>query len=118
MQLVDRGQSDQFVALNMPGGKPISQVKQPESKKPLIVEMKDIPNFSESQHNDQIVLILEVDKEASAKNIDLDVSATELKLKSENYAFNYKFKFRVDPDSVNAKFSKVKKTLTLTFAKI
>ena len=63
----------------------------------------------------KLVLIIEVEKASSAKDIDLDVSATELKLKSEHYALNYKFKRTVDADSVAAKFSKAKKTLTLTF---
>ena len=61
------------------------------------------------------MLVIEVEKESSAKAIDLDVSETELKLSSANYALNYKFKGKVDPDSVAAKFSKVQKTLTLTF---
>jgi hypothetical protein len=60
-------------------------------------------------------LTIEADKESSAKDIDLDVSENELKLQSQHYGLNYKFKSKVDPDSVIAKFSKVKKTLTLTF---
>jgi len=97
----------------LPGGKPI--IQQAPEKKPLIVEMKDIPNVTESVQDKKLALTILVEKEGSAKDIDLDVSEFELKLKSENYALSYKFKHKVDPDSVNAKFSKVKKTLTLTF---
>ena len=77
--------------------------------------MKDVPNVTESVEEDKLVLSILVEKEVSAKDIDLDVSESELKIKSEHYALSYRFKRRVDPDSVNAKFSKAKKTLTLTF---
>ena len=97
----------------MPGGKPI--IQQAQAKKPLIVEIKDVPNVTESVEEDKLVLTILVEKEVSAKDIDLDVSESELKIKSEHYALSYRFKRRVDPDSVNAKFSKAKKTLTLTF---
>ena len=97
----------------MPGGKPI--IQQAQAKKPLIVEMKDVPNVTELVEEDKLVLTILVEKEVSAKDIDLDVSESELKIKSEHYALSYRFKRRVDPDSVNAKFSKAKKILTLTF---
>lgn len=77
--------------------------------------MKDIPTVTESMQGEKLVLTIEVEKASSAKDIDLDVSSTELKLKSEHYALNYKFKKTVDADSVAAKFSKAKKTLTLIF---
>jgi hypothetical protein len=97
----------------LPGGKPI--IQQAQAKKPLIVEMKDVPNVTESVQDDKLVLTILTEKEGSAKDIDLDVSESELKLKSEHYALSYRFKRKVDPDSVTAKFSKAKKTLTLTF---
>ena len=81
----------------------------------MIVEMKDIPAVVETVENDKLILTIQTEKEVSAKDIDLDVSESELKLKSEHYGLNYKFKQRVNADSVVAKFSKAKKTLTLTF---
>lgn len=86
----------------------------------MIVEMKDKPKITEEIREDsdgpKVVLVITVEKEQSAKDIDLDISETELKLKSENYELHYKLKtgIKVDPDSVIAKFSKVKKTLSLT----
>lgn len=66
-------------------------------------------------------MILNVEEENSAKDIDLDISESMLKLSSKNYELNYDFKakggYLVQPDQVEAKFSKLKKTLTLTFVK-
>jgi hypothetical protein len=62
-----------------------------------------------------------VEEESAAKDIDLDFSDTTVLLNSKNYEFSYNFKvkngFFIDPTSVKAKFSKVKRTLALTFTK-
>ena len=87
----------------------------------MIVEMKDKPPLTESVSEDgqNLILVITVDKESSAKDIDLDISETEMKLESANYELKYKFKLlKVNPDSVSAKFSKIKKTLTLTINKV
>ena len=58
-------------------------------------------------------------EESSAKDIDVSVNQSELKLSSANYELHEKFKdFAVDKDSVRAKFSKKKGTLTLTIKKV
>jgi hypothetical protein len=83
--------------------------------------MKDKPLITETVSKDgkHLILVIYVEKESSAKDIDLDISETALKLESANYELKYKFKLlKVDPDSVGAKFSKIKKTLTLTINKV
>lgn len=53
-----------------------------QAKKPMIVELKDKPVITEILSDDgtQLILIITVEKESSAKEIDLDISETELKL--------------------------------------
>lgn len=89
----------------------------------MIVEVvgKTIPNFTLQEEGQTLTMILNVEDEASAKDIDLDFSETELKLNSANYELKYDFVkkkgFKVEPESVQAKFNKAKKTLTLVFQK-
>ena len=63
-----------------------------------------------------------VEEESSAKDIDLDISETQIKLNSEHYEFKYDFKakagYSVNPETVEAKFNKGKRTLALTFTKL
>jgi HSP20 family molecular chaperone IbpA len=78
--------------------------------------MKEKPVFTVKFNEDrsQMVIVLEVGEESSAAAIDLDVSETTLKLESKHYELKEKLQEKVDPDSIRAKFSKTKKTLTLT----
>lgn len=112
--LIDKvGHTDEGLKeINIPGQKQKIDVAK---KPPMIVEMKDVPEVAESNDGLKLALVIHVEKESSAKAIDLDVSQTELKLKSEHYALSYKFKVKVADESVQAKFSKAKRTLTLTF---
>ena len=106
--------------LNLPGGKTMSagitEQTAAKAKKPLIMEMKDKPPIETEYLGDSVRVVVHVEKETSAKDIDLDIAETELKLESKNYELRYKFEngVHVDPDSVRAKFSKTKHTLTLT----
>jgi len=78
--------------------------------------MKEKPVFTVTFDDERtkMIIVLEVEMEDSAKNFDLDVSKTHLMLISEHYEMNVKLEADVDPDSIKAKFSKAKKTLTLT----
>ena len=82
---------------------------------------KTIPNFDLKDDGATVTMTFNVEEEQSAKDIELDISDTQLKLNSSNYEFKYDFKAKlgitVDPEDVKAKFSKVKKTLALTFTK-
>jgi hypothetical protein len=73
--LIDKGQPE-LGSINLPGGK--KTTTEQVAKKPLIVEMKDIPNVQEEITEEvdgrKLVLTIEVEKEISAKDIDLDVS--------------------------------------------
>ena len=106
--------------LNLPGGKTMSagvtEQTAAKAKKPLIMEMKDKPPIETEYLGDSVRVVVHVEKETSAKDIDLDIAETELKLESKNYELRYKFEngVHVDPDSVRAKFSKTKHTLTLS----
>lgn len=93
----------------MPSQKEQAKPKE-EAKKPMIIEMKDKPHVEATYTDTHVKLVLDVDKETSAKNIDLDIAETELKLESPNYELRYKFEkgVTVDSDSVKAKFSKTK----------
>jgi len=118
VKLTDAGSpkvEDILKELNLPGGKTMPSQKEQakpkeEAKKPMIIEMKDKPHVEATYTDTHVKLVLDVDKETSAKNIDLDIAETELKLESANYELRYKFEkgVTVDSDSVKAKFSKTK----------
>ena len=73
--------------LNLPGGKtmPSAQAQAPkeETKKPMIIEMKDKPHMESTYTDTHVKVVVDVDKETSAKDIDLDIAESELKLQSE-----------------------------------
>ena len=48
--------------------------------KPLIVEMKEKPQVTETDAKNCVELVITVEKESSAKEMDLDISEKELKL--------------------------------------
>ena len=106
-------------AIKIPGTLPSDSAPK---KSVVIQEMsKTIPNFDLKDDGATVTMTFNVEEEQSAKDIELDISDTQLKLNSSNYEFKYDFKAKlgitVDPEDVKAKFSKVKKTLALTFTK-
>ena len=112
------------IDLKIPGQAP-KFAQEAAPKKPIVIQEigKTIPNYEMTQSEDgkTVIMTFNVEEESSAKDIDLDFSETTVILNSKNYEFTYNFQAKngycVDPDSVNAKFNKVKKTLALTFTK-
>ncbi len=92
-----------------------------EPKKTTKVQMlsKDTPEVTVNHlEGNKVQLVLAVEFEDSAKQIDIDVNSEVLKLESPNYELKHTFgDYKVDPDSVRCRFSKAKKTLTLTLDK-
>ena len=49
----------------------------------MIIEMKDKPHMESTYTETHVKIVVDVEKETSAKNIDLDIAESELKLQSE-----------------------------------
>ena len=59
------------------------QAPKEEAKKPMIIEMKDKPHMESTYTDTHVKVVVDVEKETSAKDIDLDIAESELKLQSE-----------------------------------
>ena len=110
-------QNDTESMINIPG---LTDKKFQTKKAPLIEEVirKSEPKVEESQTISSICLVFTVPSEESAKLIDLDVSSTGVKLESKYYSWQKEYSgFSLNVGSVKCKFSKLKRTLTLTINK-
>ena len=84
-----------------------------KSKKTKTVSRRETPQHTVGIKGDAITVKISLPSLTSMAGVELDVSSLGLKLKHDQYLLRCKFPQAIDEDSVKAKFSKKKQSLTI-----